>query len=438
METPSSPALFVNPTQLRGILNYVPLFQDRTFVIALDGRIVDDDNLTTLLLDVAVLQSLSIRVVLVFGIGHQLEKRSREQGLHLSDQRGTGPTDQTTLNLAREVAADLGFMLLGKMGQAGLRAALTNAIRPIPTGIVGGVDQLFTGRVDRVETGVLQNLIDQRIVPILTPVCFDREGQAWRLNSDHLATAAAVALRATKILYLQPEPGLVTEETFFRHLSMEEIDQVLEKYGKTIAPTLVSKVQQAKIALSAGIPRVHLIDGTLQEALLSEIFSTEGVGTLLYGNEYQHIRPATRKDIRTLYNLTRLAVRREELVHRTLAQLEKSFAQYYLFEIDESPVACAALAVEPDGQTAELRSLFVQPAYQHMGIGRKLVEFIIREARDRGTRKLFALSTQSYAFFRNVCHFEEASPDDLPPSRRTQWEKNQRNSRVLVKILRHD
>lgn len=426
---------FVNPTQLRGILNYVPLFQDRVFVLALDGRIVDDENLTTLLLDVAVLQSLSIRVVLVYGIGHQLEARAQSRQLIPSDLRGIGVTDQPTLDLAGEVSAELGQLLLGKLSQAGLRAALTNAVRPIPVGVVGGVDQQFTGRVDRIETNLLQALIEQRIVPVLSPVCHDREGQPWRLNSDHLATAAAIALRASKIIYLQPEPGLLVADKLFRHLSLEEIDGFLATHGKNLSPTITSKVRQAQKALAAGIPRVHLVDGTVQEALLSEIFSTEGVGTLLYGNEYQHIRPATRKDIRTLYHLTRHAVRREELLHRTLAQLEKSFGQYYLFEIDESPVACAALAVEEDGKVAELRSLFVQPAFQHMGIGRKLVEFITREARERGATKLFALSTQSYAFFRNVCHFSEANPQDLPEARRAQWEKSQRNSKVLVKFL---
>ncbi|MCC5789836.1 MAG: amino-acid N-acetyltransferase [Opitutales bacterium] len=430
-DAPSLP----NPKELRGILKYVPLFQDRIFVIALDGRIVSDENLSNLLLDIAVLQSLSIRVVLVFGISDQLATEAKDQGISPSDLRGFGPTDAQTLSCAQKAASTLSQFLMGKLTQVGLKAVLTNAVMPVPMGIVKGVDQLHTGKVGRVDRALLQNLLSQKVIPLLSPLAFDRDGMGWRLNSDHLATEVALALEAGKILFLQPEAGLYHNEAFYRQISVEELNNKLETAPEGFSGGALSKARHAVRAVLNNIPRAHLVDGTLHEGLLAEIFSSEGVGTLIYGNEYQQVRPATRRDIRTLYQFTRQAVKREQLVHRTLAHIEKSFNQYYLFEIDETPVACAALEIYPGGESAELLSLYVQPTHQHLGIGRKLVEFICQEARQKGARRIFALSTQSFSFFRNACSFSENPSTELPAARLDSLRESGRNSRVMVREL---
>ena len=432
---PSPSSGLPNPQELRGILKYVPLFQDRVFIIALDGRIVGDDNLPNLLLDIAVLQSLSIRVLLVFGISDQLASVASRKGVVPSDLRGFSVTDEETLECARQASAETAQRLLGKMTQANLRGALINAVSPLPVGIVKGQDSQFTGRVGKVEVPLLKRLMEQRIIPLLAPVAPDREGLFWRLNSDHLTTEVGIAIGAAKIIFLQPEPGLLQKDTLLRHLSVDELRELLEKQVGDFPPPCQSKAKHALKAVEAGIPRVHLVDGRLQQGLLSEVFSSEGVGTLIYGNEYQQVRPATRKDIRTLYNLTRNAVKREELLHRTLSELEKTYATYYLFEIDETPVACAALEIHPEQGSAEIRSLYVQPSYQHLGIGRRMVDFISREAFRKGAQKLFALSTQSYSFFRHQCGFSDAGEEDLPGNRRQSLRQSGRNSRVMVRLL---
>jgi len=434
---PTGPAVStIKPTDLRGILNYVPRFQNQIFIIAIDGAIVADENFSNVLLDIAVLRSLQIRVVLVHGIGRQLRELAEARGIAISDVDGTGVVDAATVDLAIRASSRVSHQVLEGLTQSGLKCAITNSVRAAPVGIMKGVDHQFAGRVDRIDTEFLRHLIDRQVVPIIQPVGFDRDGVSLRINSDLLAGALATALGATKIVYLTPHPGLEIDGEMRHQIAFEELSTLLDSRPAAIPAALLSKARHAVTAIRSGVPRVHLIDGRVHDALLNEIFSSEGVGTLVYGNDYQQIRRATRRDARIIYNLTRNAVKREELVHRTLQAVEKNIESFYVFEIDENIIGCVSLTVYPDQpDTAEVGCVFVQPYHQDRGIGKKLVEFACLEAARRGARRVIALSTQSFKFFTGPCGFAEADKSILPPSRLEAYEKSQRNSRILVREL---
>jgi amino-acid N-acetyltransferase len=184
------------------------------------------------------------------------------------------------------------------------------------------------------------------------------------------------------------------------------------------------------------VPRVHVISGLLEEGLLAEVFTNEGVGTLIYANEFQQIRRAMKKDIRSILNLTKTSVATEELVKRTRSSIEKQLADYYIFEIDKNPVACVAVHASPEQSKAELAFLYVSPAHENQGIGRKLIQFAENKARDMGFDQLIALSTQAFTYFQSKGGFVEGSPEDLPPARREKYDQSGRNSKVLVKKLK--
>src|SRR5205814_8885290 len=172
------------------------------------------------------------------------------------------------------------------------------------------------------------------------------------------------------------------------------------------------------------------------EGLLAEVFSNEGIGTLVYANEYEQIRPAKKKDIRAIHMLTKKAVEAEELVRRTRADIEKNLADYYIFEIDKNPVACVALHVYPEQKKGELACLYVNPSHENQGIGRKLIQFIETKAREMDLNELITLSTQAFTYFQSKGGFSEGTPDDLPPGRREKYDQSGRNSKVLVKKLK--
>jgi amino-acid N-acetyltransferase len=181
-----------------------------------------------------------------------------------------------------------------------------------------------------------------------------------------------------------------------------------------------------------------VINGTVDEGLLAEVFSNEGVGTLVYANDYRRIRRARKRDVRSLQQLIRASVESEELLPRSQGQIERQLDDYYIFEMDRNPVACVALHAYPEEGKGELACLCVRPSHENQGLGRLMVQYVEERAREMGLRSLFALSTQAFNFFRSKVGFSEGSPEDLPPTRRQRYEESGRRSRVLVKALRSE
>jgi len=426
----------VKLTDLRGILQYIPQFREKTFIIGVDGAIVTDENFANILLDVAVLRSLSIRVVLVHGASAQIKALAEEQKVKPSNLDGAGITDAETLQLALTAANRLTHEILEGLSANDLRAAYSNAIIAHPMGIIQGTDQLFTGKVERVDTELLQTLLNQGIIPVVPPLGFDGDGKTYRVNSDSVAVALGDALKATKLIFITAQDGLRYNDQIIRQMLVVELQKLLQQNGASFAPDMVSKAQHAVNACLAGVQRVHIINGRVDEGLLAEVFSNEGIGTLIYANEYQQIRPAKKKDIRAIQMLTKKAVESDELLKRTRAHIEKSLADYYIFEIDKNPVACVALHAYPEQGKGELACLYVNPSHENQGIGRKLIQFIENKTRELGLTELITLSTQAFTYFQSKGGFVEGIPDDLPPGRREKYEQSGRHSKVLVKKLK--
>jgi amino-acid N-acetyltransferase len=218
-------------------------------------------------------------------------------------------------------------------------------------------------------------------------------------------------------------------------MTVQEAEAFLKKHKDDLAPGAFTKLKHAAKAGREGVERVHIIDGREQEGLLGEVFSNEGIGTLVYTNEYQSIRPAFKKDVRAVFNLIQQGVRDDELVRRTRADVEKQIGDYFVFEVDRNPVGCIALHVYPEQNKGELASVYVDPRYGNQGIGVKLIHYAEEVARARGLAELFCLSTQAINYFVQKGGFRLGTPDDLPPTRRERYDQNNRRSQVLVKSL---
>jgi amino-acid N-acetyltransferase len=300
------------------------------------------------------------------------------------------------------------------------------------------VDHLFTGKVERVDVELLQTLLVHGVVPVIPPLGFDGDGKTYRVNSDGVALAVADALKAIKLIFITASDGLLYNGNLIRQVLVSELQTLLQQNSAGFSPETLSKAQYAASACKSGVPRVHVINGRVDEGLLSEVFSNDGIGTLVYANEYQQIRAAKKKDIRAIQVLTKEAVEADELVKRSRGNIEKNLGDYYLFEIDKNPVACVALHVYPEQQKAELACLYVNALHENQGIGRKLIQFIESKVREMGLAELITLSTQAFTYFQSKGGFSEGTPDDLPPARREKYDQSGRNSKVLVKKLKKD
>jgi amino-acid N-acetyltransferase len=428
-------------TDLREILRYVPSFRDRVFVIALDGAVVEDENFRNLLLDIALLRSLRIGVALVHGAAYQVGRLAEQTGVQPSNLDGLGITDAATLQLALTAAYRVSHELLEGLSATDLRGATGNAVVAHPAGILNGVDYQFTGRVERVDTGLLQALLERDIVPIIPPVGSDGEGNSYRINSDAVAVEVARALQAVKLIYLNLTGGVRlpagdgSDGDLVRQLSIEEAEAILKRHRPAMPPVMASKLEQAVRACRGGVPRVHIIDGRVEEGLLAEVFSNEGIGTLVYANEYQAIRCAQRRDARKIVALIQSGVDNDELVKRTRAEIERQVDDFFVFEVDRNPVGCAALHLYPQEKKAELACVCVDTRYENQGIGAKLMQYAETRARELGVEEIFCLSTQAFNYFQQKGGFVPGMPDDLPAARRERYDRSGRHSLVLRKRL---
>jgi amino-acid N-acetyltransferase len=425
----------VKLTDLRGILQYVPQFRDKIFVLAIDGGIVAHDHFATLLLDIAVLWSLNIRVVIVHGAAAQIASLAAARGIAPSNIDGSGITDARTRELALTAANRVTHDLLEGLSAHDLRAASTNVITAHPLGVIQGVDHLWTGKVERIDVDLLRSLVGQGVVPVIPPLGFDGDGKTYRVNSDAMAVAVAAQLKAIKLIFVTAHPGLVYRGQLIRQMLVGELAGLLQQDSAGFRDDMISKAQHAVRGCQAGIPRVHVIDGTMDEGLLGEVFSNHGLGTLIHANEYENIRPAQKRDVRGIQALIAQAVEADELLERSGSAIQKQLGDYYIFEIDKNPVGCVALHVYPERQQGELACLYVSASHEHQGIGRKLIQFVESKARALGLRELLALSTQAFTYFQSKGGFVEGTSDDLPPERRDRYNQSGRNSKVLRKRL---
>ncbi len=426
---------------LRQILRYVPQYRDKTFVIALDGGVVADANFANILLDVALLRSLRIQVALVHGAGFQIGQLAVETGTTPSNLDGTGITDDVTLRLAQQAAYRVTHEILAGFAANDLRGACSNAVVAHPAGILQGVNFEHTGRIERVDTKLVLPLLQNDIVPVIPPLGCDGEGQSYRLNSDAVAVEVARAVKATKLIYLTSATGIVLRtdqegDVLLRQLKVAEAEQILSTRMKDVSTASVSKLRHAVRATRGGVPRVHVIDGRVEEGLLAEVFSNEGIGTLVHTDEYQAIRPATKKDTPAIFHLIGESIENDELRPRTLDEIDQSVEDYYVFEVDGHVAGCAALHVYPHESKAELACVCVDTKFENQGIGNKLMHFGEAKAKQSGIGELFCLSTQAFNYFVQKGGFHQGSPDLLPPERRHNYDASGRKSQVLVKRLK--
>lgn len=422
---------------LRGILRYTARFRDRLFVLNIDSGVLASDNFHNLLLDITVLRSLNIRIVLVHGCSVHIKALSEELKVPASDLDGMGVTDAETLRLSLLAANRLAHEILEGLSETDQRAVVTNAIIAHPAGILNGIDQQWTGQVERIDTDFLHTLLDQGVIPILPPLGFDGNGRTYRVNSDGVALEVSEALKAAKLIHISTSNGVREAGRLSAQFSVEEAEEYIRKHRGELPAPMLSKLKHGVRACRNGVQRVHIIDGTQDEALLSEIFSNEGVGTMIHANEYLAIRPALKKDAGMIMKLIRDSMEAQQLLPRTRKALEERIADFFVFEIDRNIVGCVGLKMYDEGalKAAELECLYVSEAHENQGIGAKLMLFIEDQARQRGVKRLLALSTQAFNYFTHKGGFREGAADMLPAERRAAYDKSGRHSKVLFKDL---
>ncbi|RJE61599.1 amino-acid N-acetyltransferase, partial [Acinetobacter sp. JS678] len=312
-----------------------------------------------------------------------------------------------------------------------------NFVTAKPYGIRDGMDFQLTGEVRSIDTDAIERHLDNHNIVLLGPTGYSTTGEVFNLRAEEVATKTATYLKADKLIFLGEQQGLLNEdEQILRELSPHQLDYYIQQY-QTISPTLTLHLQQAKKASLSGVHRVHLISYAYDGALLEELFTRDGIGTMITDAHYEEVRTAHIKDVGGLMNLLRPLEEEGILVYRSRERLEQEISQFAVIERDGMILACAALYPIPtefnETRSAEIACVAVHPSYRKSNRGSQILQFLEEKAKEQGIRQLFVLTTRTAHWF--LEHgFHQVSVDELPNARQALY-NYQRNSLVFKKLL---
>jgi amino-acid N-acetyltransferase len=424
-------------SNLRGILKYVPQFRDRVFVVTIDGEIIDSPNFSNILLDLAVLRSLNVKLVVCHGASYQVRKLARERGVVVTNTAGDGVTDDPTLELSIDAATRLNNEVMRGLTSVDLNAAYANAVIGGPMGIIQGIDYRHTGKILRVDAELLEMFVKEGIVPVIPPLGFDADGNTYRINSDAIAVRVAQDLGAVKIIFLTTTEGVYYQGDLIRQVSAAHTREMLRNRPEITPPAVRSIVEYSADACRAGIPRIHVLNGRHNEALLTEVFSSEGIGTMIYSDDYTVTRPANRRDSRRLLGLLHESGSSPEESAQAAELMRQRPENFWLLEIDENPVACLGLKLYPEERKAEIDALFVSSGHANRGYARQLLSRCEARCAEQGIHRVAIADTSLHDYFHQLEGWETGALQDLPRFRRKELKADagERQQPILVKRL---
>lgn len=432
---PPDAAVFVR--FMREASPYMRAHRGHTFVVYVAGELVAAAGFPQLIQDLTLLAGVGVRLVVVHGTRPQLAQRLMEAGVETTLKGHLRVTDAATLAHAKDAAAAVRYGMEAQfahttrvrpLGARPLRIVSGNHVTARPAGIIDGVDLQFTGEIRRVDTAALQAQLEVVDVVLVSPLGYSPTGETFSLNAMDLATEVAISLKAAKLILLSPDGALLDGDgALVRQLTLRE---ARERLKESASPR--QELASAARACQFGVGRVHLMEAT-DGALLLELFSRDGVGTLVSDTPFDQMRQATIEDVGGILDLIEPLEAAGVLVKRSREKLETEIDHFMVVVRDGATVACAGLYPYPTAGLAEIAGVAVDPAYRRHGFGKWLMGALETRARAAGVGAVFVLTTQAHHWFMELGYLPHAL-EVLPGERRALY-NFQRNSQVLLKPL---
>ena len=438
--SPVPPSEFV--AWFRSVAPYINAFRSRTFVVAFGGEVVADGNFVELTHDLNLLSSLGVRLVLVHGARPQIERHLSRNNLEDHYHHGIRLTNSETMQCVKEavgrvrveIEALLSMGLANSpMANADIRVAGGNFITAQPMGVIHGVDLLHTGSVRKVDVVAIKDRLEHNEVVLLSPLGYSPTGEVFNLTLEEVATRTAIALDADKLIFLMDMDGVQDKNgNLLRELTVADANTILSKKGKL--PEDVSLFLPCAVhACEAGVARTHLISRHIDGAILQELFSDIGIGSMVVESTLNTLRDATINDVGGILQLLQPLEAEGILVRRGRERLEREIGRFVVLEHDHRIIGCAALYPFIEDRAAELACLAVQTNYRKQGYGDALLKHILAEAQAQGLHKLFVLTTRTAHWFIER-GFKETDVGQLPTQKKMLY-NYQRRSKVFLKNL---
>ncbi len=414
---------------------YIHQHRGKTFVFCIQDDEDTQNILKSLLHDIAILHSLGVRTVIVFGARHSLNTRLTQQRSH----NGRRITDAASIRRIQEIVGALGVQIhailsMGlansPMQGASIQTISGNFIIAKPVGIRDGVDYGLTGEIRKVRTEALQDHLHNGDITIIPPLGYSSTGEVFNLTSEEVAGAVATSLGADKLLFFSNDMQLFDADTEGKAITADEARHYTQNTPHSAIQTLL---QVAADTCQRGVKRVHLIPRQTDGAVLAELFTCDGLGMMVTDEAYQRIEQASIDDVASLLQLIRPLEQQGILVRRSRELLEMEITYFSLMKRDNSVIGCAALYPYLDEHMGELSCVAVSPEYRQHGLADMLLQHIEQQARAQGITQLFCLTTHTSHWFMER-GFEPATLDELPAQKQTFY-NYERNSKPYIKRL---
>ncbi|MDR3454724.1 MAG: amino-acid N-acetyltransferase [Rhodoferax sp.] len=435
----------------RSVAPYIHMHRGKTFVVGICGEAIAAGKLQHLAQDLALIQSMGVKLVLVHGFRPQVTEQLKAKGHAAKYSHGIRITDEVALDSAQEAAGQLRYEIEAAFSQglpntpmAGstVRMISGNFITARPVGIVDGVDFQHSGVVRKVDVAGIIRTLDFGAMVLISPFGFSPTGEAFNLTMEEVATSVAIALQADKLIFVTEVPGIRVkpgepesdDNPIDTELPLAAAEQLLARSPPSQNPTDIAfYLQHCVKACKGGVERSHILPFAVDGSLLLEVYVHDGIGTMVIDEKLESLREATADDVGGILQLIEPFEKDGTLVKRSPTEIERDADHYIVVEHDGVIFACAALYPYPEAKTGEMAALTVSPQSQGQGDGEKVLKRIEQRARAAGLQSIFVLTTRTMHWFLKR-GFEVVDPDWLPEARKRKYNWD-RKSQVLVKKL---
>ena len=428
---------------IRDVIRYLQKFKNAVVVIYLDDKTIYSPLFSTHIRDIALLHQAGLQVAIVPGARRRIDEILASSNIKWNYKDEVRVTLDDAMPLIKMAAFDVSNTVMTSLAANNITAIIGNWVHARAKGVLEGFDYGTAGEIDRLQTDSVKAVLDNGFIPIFPCIGWNSVGHPYNISSIALAKQIAVALKADKLFFVMEDGGIsnskfkipqeiaVSEEGEVPALTVEEVDLFLKDFEKNAlvqeAGSIASLLKTARDACKNGVTRAHIVDGKLNGVLLSEIFSDLGSGTMIYTSNYGKIRSMLQTDIPSVLGLIRPFVESGKLLPRTEQNFAENLGDYVVYEVDGGVHACASLHLYDDGQ-AEIGAVAVDENFTHMGIGPKIMDFLLEKSKSLGAKSVFIMTTQSADWFEKL-GFVQDKIESIPAARKSIWTP-ERNSKV--------
>ena len=419
---------------------YIKAYRNKTFVIMLPGAAVSHGNFAHIVHDIALLNNLGVRIVLVHGARQQVEQALHGKQLTTSIHHGRRVTDGEGLKCCIEAVGATRFAIEAAlstglpnspMHNANIQVRSGNVVTAMPYGVLDGVDLQYTGKVRKVDVDGLEEMLLSGGVVLVSPIGYSVTGEIFNLLYTEIATEIAATLEADKLIAFTKANGVVDDDNQLqRQLTLLQCKKLLLKKDYTDSHFSLKACYNA---CDRGVNRAQIVSYRENGALIKELFTRDGFGTMVHRDSYELIRGAHIDDVGGILSLIEPLEQEGILVRRSRERLEQEIAHFTVVEIDGTVVCCAALYPFVQSDTVELACVATHPEYKKQGYATKLLSHLEKQARELKITQVFVLTTQTEHWF--IEHGFTPSSLEVLPQERKNFYNYQRNSKIFVKDL---